>query len=155
MAAARSVRFIAPDPVPLELIENAIRCASQAPSGANQQPWKFVVVKDPEIKRQIRAAAEAEERESYEHRMPAEWLEALAPLGTDWRKEFLPFVLLPVGLPARTRPERKLLWTCSKSSNRGWDQRPASGCPQTPRVRERGALAAWRRKSQAVGQQDH
>jgi iodotyrosine deiodinase len=89
MAARRSVRFIASDPVPLELIENAIRCASLAPSGANQQPWKFVVVKDPEIKRRIRERAEAEERESYDHRMPAEWLEALAPLGTDWHKEFL------------------------------------------------------------------
>ena len=58
MAARRSVRFIAPDPVPLELIENAIRCASLAPSGANQQPWKFVVVKDPQIKRRIREAAQ-------------------------------------------------------------------------------------------------
>ena len=89
MAMRRSVRFISPEPVPFELIENAIRCASLAPSGANQQPWKFVVVKDREIKRKIREAAEAEERESYEHRMPADWLEALAPLGTDWRKEFL------------------------------------------------------------------
>jgi iodotyrosine deiodinase len=89
MAARRSVRFISPEPVSFELIENAIRCASLAPSGANQQPWKFVVVADPEIKRQIREAAEAEERESYEHRMPADWLEALAPLGTDWHKEFL------------------------------------------------------------------
>lgn len=89
MAARRSVRFLSPEPVPFELIENAIRCASLAPSGANQQPWKFVVVTDPEIKRRIREAAEAEERESYEHRMPAEWLDALAPLGTDWRKEFL------------------------------------------------------------------
>jgi len=89
MAARRSVRFISSEPVPFELIENAIRCASLAPSGANQQPWKFVVVKDPEIKRKIREAAEAEERESYEHRMPADWLEALAPLGTDWHKEFL------------------------------------------------------------------
>ena len=89
MAARRTVRFMSSDPVPLELIENAIRCASMAPSGANQQPWRFVVVQDPEIKRQIREAAEAEERESYEHRMPQEWLEALAPLGTDWHKEFL------------------------------------------------------------------
>jgi iodotyrosine deiodinase len=89
MAARRSVRFISPELVPFELIENAIRCASLAPSGANQQPWKFVVVKDAEIKRKIRQAAEAEERESYEHRMPADWLDALAPLGTDWRKEFL------------------------------------------------------------------
>lgn len=89
IAERRSVRFLSPEPVPFELIENAIRCASLAPSGANQQPWKFVVVEDSEIKRKIRAAAEAEERESYEHRMPTEWLEALAPLGTDWHKEFL------------------------------------------------------------------
>jgi iodotyrosine deiodinase len=89
MAARRSVRFLSSEEVPFELIENAIRCASLAPSGANQQPWKFVVVKDPEIKRRIREAAEAEERESYEHRMPDDWLRALAPLGTDWHKEFL------------------------------------------------------------------
>src|SRR5260370_38866329 len=80
MAARRSVRFISSEPVAFELIENAIRCASLAPSGANQQPWKFVVVKDAGIKRKIREAAEAEERESYERRMPADWLEALAPL---------------------------------------------------------------------------
>lgn len=89
MSERRSVRFISSEPVDLELIENAIRCASLAPSGANQQPWKFVVVQDPEIKRRIREAAEAEERESYEHRMPDDWLEALAPLGTDWHKEFI------------------------------------------------------------------
>src|ERR1051326_8395905 len=86
MATRRTVRFFSPEPVPFELIENAIRCASLAPSGANQQPWKFVVVGDPEVKRRIREAAEAEERESYEHRMPEEWLKALAPLGTDWHK---------------------------------------------------------------------
>src|SRR5271170_1355406 len=89
MAARRSVRFISSQPVAFELIENAIRCASLAPSGANQQPWKFVVVRDAEIKRRIREAAEAEERESYDRRMPSEWLQALAPLGTDWHKEFL------------------------------------------------------------------
>ena len=89
MATRRTVRFFTPEPVPFELIENAIRCASLAPSGANQQPWKFVVVGDPEVKRRIREAAEAEERESYEHRMPEEWLKALAPLGTDWHKGFL------------------------------------------------------------------
>jgi nitroreductase len=89
MATRRSVRSLSPEPIPFELIENAIRCASLAPSGANQQPWKFVVVKDPALKHKIREAAEAEERESYERRMPAEWLEALAPLGTDWHKEFL------------------------------------------------------------------
>src|SRR5271156_6640243 len=82
MSGRRSVRFFSPEPVPFELIENAIRCASAAPSGANQQPWKFVVVADPVTKRRIREAAEAEERESYSHRMPQEWLRALAPLGT-------------------------------------------------------------------------
>ena len=63
MAARRSVRFFSPEPVPFELIENAIRCAALAPSGANQQPWRFVVVQDPEIKHKNREAAEAEERE--------------------------------------------------------------------------------------------
>jgi nitroreductase len=66
-----------------------MRCAALAPSGANQQPCKFVVVRDSEIKRRFREAAEAEERESYEHRMPADWLEALEPLGTGWHKDFL------------------------------------------------------------------
>ena len=78
------------DPVPRELIELAIMTGSSAPSGAHQQPWTFVAVGDPEVKRQIRIAAEEEERQSYEGgRMPAEWLTALAPLGTDWRKPFL------------------------------------------------------------------
>ena len=86
MAARRSVRFMSSEPVPFELIENGIRCAALARNGANQQPWTFVVVKDPEIKRKIR---EAEERESYERRMPQAWLDALAPLGTDWHKDFL------------------------------------------------------------------
>ena len=89
MKPRRSVRHFSAKPVALELIESAIRVASRAPCGANQQPWHFVVVSSPEIKRQIRVAAEEEERESYEHRMPNEWLEALAPLGTDWHKEFL------------------------------------------------------------------
>jgi iodotyrosine deiodinase len=89
MLARRTVRFFSPEPVALELVENAIRCAGSAPSGANQQPWRFVVVRDPEIKRRIREAAEQEEREGYEHRFPPEWLQAIAPLGTDWRKEFL------------------------------------------------------------------
>jgi nitroreductase len=85
----RSTRHFSSRPVERELIEAALRIASRAPSGANQQPWHFVVVSDPEVKRQIREAAEAEEKESYEHRMPGDWLEALAPLGTDWHKEFL------------------------------------------------------------------
>ncbi len=90
MDRRRSVRAFSPDPVPRELIEIAIRTASTAPSGAHRQPWKFVVVGDPALKREIRAAAEAEEYESYVGgRMPEEWLEALAPLGTGWEKPFL------------------------------------------------------------------
>jgi nitroreductase len=89
MRGRRTVREFSPDPAPMELIELAIRTASLAPSGANQQPWRFVVVSNPEIKRQIRLAAEEEERQNYGGRFPDEWLRALAPLGTDWHKEFL------------------------------------------------------------------
>ncbi len=86
----RSVRDFSTDPVPRELIELAIRCASTAPSGAHRQPWRFVVISDPSVKQRIREAAEEEEKESYlGGRMPQEWLEALAPLGTDWRKPHL------------------------------------------------------------------
>lgn len=85
----RSVRDFSPRPVPREWIELAVRAAATAPSGAHRQPWRFVAVSDPAVKREIRAAAEAEERESYEGRMSEEWLAALEPLGTDWRKPFL------------------------------------------------------------------
>lgn len=85
----RSVRSFSPDPVPQNIIDLAIEAASSAPSGANMQPWTFVVVRDPETKRRIRNAAEEEERINYSGRMPPEWVSALAPLGTDWRKEFL------------------------------------------------------------------
>lgn len=85
----RTVRDFSSDAVPFSLIESAIRTAASAPSGANRQPWRFVVVANPEIKRRIREAAEEEERAFYEHRAPDEWLEALAPLGTDWHKPFL------------------------------------------------------------------
>jgi nitroreductase len=86
MARRRSVRHFSSDPIPEGVIENAIACAASAPSGANQQPWTFVVVTDPELKMRLRQAAEAEERESYTRRMSQEWLDALAPLGTDWHK---------------------------------------------------------------------
>jgi len=86
MGERRTVRHFSQEPVPAELIENAIATAGTAPSGAHQQPWTFVVVSDPEVKRQIRTAAEEEERRSYDGRMPDEWLAALRPLGTDWRK---------------------------------------------------------------------
>lgn len=85
----RTVRHFATRPVPREVIEAAIQTAGTAPSGANRQPWHFVVVSEPVLKAEIRAAAEAEEREFYEHRAPPEWLEALAPLGTDANKPFL------------------------------------------------------------------
>jgi len=89
METRRSVREFSSESVPRELIEVAVQTASTAPSGANRQPWKFVVVGNPELKRKIRVAAEAEEKASYEQRMPDEWLEALAPLATDWKKPFL------------------------------------------------------------------
>lgn len=89
MRRRRSVRMFSPDPVPREVIENAIRVASLAPSGANQQPWQFVLVSNPDVKHRIREAAEREEREFYEHRAPHEWLEALKALGTDANKPFL------------------------------------------------------------------
>ena len=85
----RSVRAFSPDPVPRRLIELAILSASTAPSGAHQQPWTFVAVGDPETRRHIRIAAETEERRSYETRMSEEWLDGLAPLGTDWQKPYL------------------------------------------------------------------
>jgi iodotyrosine deiodinase len=89
MSRRRTVRTFSSEPVPVELIEWAVRTAGTAPSGAHQQPWRFVVVSDPEVKKRIREAAEAEEKENYERRMPEEWKEALAPFGTDWHKEFL------------------------------------------------------------------
>ncbi len=89
IATRRTVRDFSDQSVPIEVIENAIKAAGTAPNGANLQPWHFVVVSDPEIKRQIREAAEEEEREFYENRAPEDWLEVLAPLGTDASKPFL------------------------------------------------------------------
>lgn len=89
----RSVREFSSEPVPRELVELAIRTASTAPSGAHKQPWRFVAVGDPAIKREIRLAAEAEEHKSYVGgRMPPEWIEALKPLGTSWQKPYLEVV---------------------------------------------------------------
>ena len=89
MRQRRTTRHFAPDPVPRELIELAIRTAGTAPSGAQQHPWTFVAVSDPELKRQIRDAAEREEHAFYHGKAPAEWLEALLPLGTDEHKPHL------------------------------------------------------------------
>ncbi|MDZ7626685.1 MAG: nitroreductase family protein [Ignavibacteriaceae bacterium] len=85
----RTVRDFSDKAVPKEVIENCIKAAGTAPSGANLQPWHFVVVSNPEIKKKIRIAAEEEEKEFYTNRAPKEWLEALEPLGTDEHKPFL------------------------------------------------------------------
>ena len=89
VARRRSVREFSDRPVPRDLIETALRAAGTAPSGANLQPWHFVVISGAETKRKIREAAEAEEQEFYEHRASEEWLAALEPLGTDEHKPFL------------------------------------------------------------------
>lgn len=97
MAGRRTVRDFSTEPVPYDLVETAVRVAATAPSGAHVQPWRFVVVSDPAVKARLRAAAEQEERAFYDSRASDEWLDALAPLGTDWRKPFLtdaPYVIV-------------------------------------------------------------
>jgi len=97
MSTRRSVRHFSSEPVELDLIENAIRTAASAPSGANQQPWTFVVVSDPEVKQRLREAAEHEERLLYEKRASEEYLHALEPIGTDWIKRHItdaPYVIV-------------------------------------------------------------
>ncbi len=89
MDRRRTTRHFSPEPVPRAWIEAAIRTAGTAPSGAHQQPWTFVAVSDPDLKRRIREAAEEEEHAFYHGRAPEEWLEALAPLGTDEVKAHL------------------------------------------------------------------
>lgn len=89
MSSRRTVRDFSDKPVPREVIETLVMTASSAPSGANRQPWTFCAVADPVLKRKIRIAAEKEEYENYNGRMPEDWLEALAPLQTSWEKPFL------------------------------------------------------------------
>ena len=89
MSRRRSVRDFSTEAPPRECVELAIRTAASAPSGAHRQPWKFVIVDDPALKKAIREAAEEEERENYENRFPPEWIEALAALGTSGEKPFL------------------------------------------------------------------
>jgi nitroreductase len=89
MDSRRSVREFSDRPIERKVIENIIKTASTAPSGAHKQPWTFCVIANPEIKTQIRFAAEEEEKASYESRMSSDWLDDLKPLGTDWRKPFL------------------------------------------------------------------
>ncbi len=89
MSRRRTVRHFSDRPVPLVVIQQCLRSAGAAPSGANLQPWQFVVITDPEVKRRLREAAEAEERAFYASRAPQAWLDVLAPLGTDANKPFL------------------------------------------------------------------
>jgi nitroreductase len=89
MRRRRTIRDFSPRPVPRVLIEQAVATAGTAPSGANQQPWTFVCIADADIKRQIRIAAEEEEKAFYAGRAGEEWLDALSHLGTDWEKPFL------------------------------------------------------------------
>jgi nitroreductase len=108
MDRRRTTRHFARTPVPREAVELAIRTAGTAPSGAHQQPWTFVAVGDPALKARIREAAEREERENYGGRMPAEWLEALAPFGTDASKPHLtdaPWVVVAFRQAHGVRPD--------------------------------------------------
>jgi len=125
MLTRRTVRDFSSRAVPYELIDNALTVAGSAPSGANQQPWTFVLVSDPAVKRAIRIAAEAEEKESYQRRMSQEWLEALAHLGTDWRKphiEDAPYLIVVfrqaygVALDEATGEERRVKHYYSEES---------------------------------------
>ena len=112
MARRRTVRDFSDRPVPREVIEQCLRTAASAPNGANLQPWHFVAVSDPALKHAIRVAAEAEEREFYEHRAPNEWLEALAALGTDSHKPFLetaPWLIAIFSQPYRILPDGRKL----------------------------------------------
>jgi nitroreductase len=97
MQRRRTVRYFSDRPVPREIIEDCLLTANSAPSGANMQPWHFVVVSDPAVKKKIREAAEKEEHEFYHGRAPQDWLAALAPLGTDEHKPYLetaPYVIV-------------------------------------------------------------
>lgn len=108
MRVRRTIREFSDRPVPREIIESCLLAAGTAPSGANLQPWHFAAVSDPELKRQIRVAAETEEKEFYEHRAPKAWLEALAPIGTDSNKPFLeiaPWLIAVFAQPFRILPD--------------------------------------------------
>jgi nitroreductase len=108
VARRRTIRQFSSRPVPRRIVEECVRAAGTAPSGANRQPWHFVVIEDPDVKRQVREAAEREEREFYTTRAPVEWLAALEPLGTDDQKPFLetaPFLIAIFGERYGVTPE--------------------------------------------------
>jgi len=108
MQNRRTVRHFSDRPIPRKIIEECLLAAGTAPNGANLQPWQFVVVSDPRIKHEIRVAAEEEEDEFYHRRAPQEWLDALAPLGTDEHKDFLdiaPYLIAIFGKTHSTLPD--------------------------------------------------
>lgn len=107
-SARRSVRDFSTEPVSIEIINHCLRTAGCAPSGANKQPWTFCVVSNPNLKKQIRAAAEKEEYESYAHRMGDEWLNDIKPLQTDWKKPFLedaPYLIVVFKIAYNLQPD--------------------------------------------------
>ncbi len=108
MQRRRTVRHFSDKPVPREIIEECLLTAGTAPNGANLQPWQFVVVSDPKVKHELRVEAEKEEEEFYNRRAPQEWLDALAPLGTDEHKPFLetaPYLIAIFGKTHSTLPD--------------------------------------------------
>ncbi len=110
LARRRTVREFSNRPVARSVIEDCVRAAGTAPNGANMQPWHFVIVSDPSTKRRIRVEAEVEEIEFYKHRAPQEWLDALAPLGTDAQKPFLetaPFLIAVFAQTYGVLPDRR------------------------------------------------
>ncbi|SMG28493.1 Nitroreductase [Marivirga sericea] len=97
MNKRRSVREFSDHNIPQEVIENIVKTASTAPSGAHKQPWTFCIISNPDLKKKIREAAEKEEYESYQNRMSDQWLKDLEPIGTDWEKPFLetvPYIIV-------------------------------------------------------------
>jgi iodotyrosine deiodinase len=107
LQSRRSIRDFSDKNIPKEIIENLIMAAASAPSGANKQPWTFCAISDKTIKKQIREAAEKEEFESYNGRMPEQWLKDLAPLGTDWQKPFLEVAPWLIVVFAQTTGQQK------------------------------------------------
>lgn len=105
LAKRRSVRKFSTTPIPLDVVRTAIHAAGQSPSGANKQPWTFALVTDPQVKRAIREAAEREERQFYEGRAPQDWLDDIAPLGTDAHKPFLEEAPALIVVFAQTRAD--------------------------------------------------
>ena len=112
MLRRRTVRHFSERPVPRALVEELLLTAGSAPNGANLQPWHFVAVSDPQVKQRIRVAAEAEEADFYHRRAPREWLDALAPLGTDEHKPFLetaPWLIAIFGRNHSQLPDGRLV----------------------------------------------